>query len=161
MLVEAAIPTYALDIMCPELKEIITNYFRHLLKHPVESFGLLESQVRFKFAEAQSKRLTAAGPSVLARPIVAKLFDLGMTDQQVTTSFGGIAIVKLMDLITHGVSAGLYALLGLIEGGIQEIPNSTLAEFSLSEIEAETFRALADEFSGTFEQLIETAKALR
>jgi len=117
--------------------------------------------VRFKFAEAQSKRLTAAGPSVLARPIVAKLFDLGMTDQQVTTSFGGIAIVKLMDLITHGVSAGLYALLGLIEGGIQEIPNSTLAEFSLSEIEAETFRALADEFSGTFEQLIETAKALR
>ena len=92
--------------------------------------------------------------------MVAMLFELGMTNQQVSVSFEGDAVTKLASLVTSGVGAGIYVLLGTLEEGLQNIPDSVLAELSLGEAEAETFRSLAGQFSGTFDELIEVCRTL-
>lgn len=160
MLVESAIPAELQDATCLELRVIITDYFKLLLTLPVEEYGVLKSRKRFQFANAQSKILTTAGPSSLAEPMVAMLFELGMTNQQVSVSFEGDAVTKLASLVTKGVGAGIYILLGNLEVGLQNIPDSVLAKLSLGESEAETFRVLLKEFSGTFDELVEVARTL-
>lgn len=146
--------------ICQELQQIICDYSMLLRSLPVKSYGAVESQKRRQFAVAQSKMLTTDGLSSLAKPSVALLFELGLANHQVSVSFEDAPVTKLMSLVTIGVGAGLYVLLGGMEKGLQNISDSVLAKFSLGEAEAEMFRSLAEQFSGTFDELIEVSRTL-
>jgi hypothetical protein len=91
---------------------------------------------------------------------VLLLVNLGKADEDAKIEIEEDFMEALSDYVHAAVLIGLFKFLFVIESELSKLGNEALESFSLDESMAESFRVLAREFGGTFEELIETARRL-
>ena len=160
MLVEAAIPADVREEISPELVVIVDEYFRELLGLPVEKYGTEWLDKRLEFAKRKAKDFLRQGPAVLGDKTVAEILAVGFADEIVEATFTKDFYKELEIVVGAALATGIYKFLQAVETAVANLPNEALASFSLDECGAETFRTLSDEFSGTFDELVEVARTL-
>jgi hypothetical protein len=148
VLVESALPEEVRREMPSGLKSILVEYLRLLLQTPVETFGQLDNELRARFVKQVAKGIVGQAPMWLSDSTVLFLVNLGKPDEDAKTE------------IEEDFIVGLFTLLFVSESYLSKLGNEALESFSLDESMAESFRVLAGEFGGTFEELIETARRL-
>jgi hypothetical protein len=83
-----------------------------------------------------------------------------MGEDKIEVTFEGDFYKELERVVAAGLTAGIYTVLQAVEAALVDLPEESLAEFSIDETGAETYRSLADQFSGTFDELVEVAQTL-
>ena len=159
-LVEAAIPSEVRDATSAEMIKIVEEYFKELLALPVKSYGADELDNRLEFAQRKTRDFLKRGPSVLGDVTVREILAIGLGEDKIEVTFEGDFYKELERVVAAVLTAGIYAFLQAVEAALVDLPDESLAGFSIDETGAETYRSLADQFSGTFDELVEVAKTL-
>lgn len=159
-LVEAAIPPEVRDATSAEMIKIVEEYFKELLALPVKSYGADELDNRLEFAQRKTRDFLKRGPSVLGDVTVREILAIGLGEDKIEVTFEGDFYKELERVVAAVLTAGIYAFLQAVEAALVDLPDESLAGFSIDETGAETYRSLADQFSGTFDELVEVAQTL-
>ncbi len=146
--------------MPPRLQRIIRNYIDEILQVPVANLGSLELSMRHEFAVKKALELMSSGPAVLVDDTAEALIHVGLCGEQVTITFGDDVIGAMAELIGRAITDGLSDLLRIVELKILSLPDEVLASMSVNGSDADTYRSLASEFVGTFDELIDVARTL-
>jgi len=160
VLVEAAIPPDVREELSAGLIQIVEEYFRDLLTRPMESYGTDEFDTRRVFARRKATEFLGRGPAVLEDRAVREILAIAFADNEIQATFTGDFYKELEKIVATGLAVGIYKLLQAVESSVAKLPNDALANFALGDDGAETFRTLADEFTGTFDELVEVAQTL-
>lgn len=160
MLFEAAIPAAVREETSAKLSQIIEEYLKELLTIPVEKYGTDKLDIRIEFARRNATVLAGKGPAALEDETVQEILRIAFADEECEVKFTANFYDELGHLVLAGLAAGIYKFLQAVEIDLAKLPNESLAEFSVNESGAETFRTLADEFAGTFDELVEVAQTL-
>ena len=88
--------------------------------------------------------------------LVNKTFSYKQVELHVTTSFNE----SVKESVAAGIAHMLTTLFLTLELGVKGLSNAALYNYGLDECQAETFRVLASEYVGTFDELLETTKTL-
>jgi len=140
--------------------KIVEEYFKELLALPVNSYGTDELDSRLEFARRKTRDFLERGPSVLDDVTVREILAIGFGEDKVEVTFQGDFYRELERVVAAGLTAGIYAFLQAVEAALVNLPDESLAVFSIDETGAETYRSLADQFSGTIDELVEVAQTL-
>lgn len=160
MLFEAAIPADVREETSAKLSQIIEEYLKELLTLPVEKYGVDKLDIRREFARRNATVLIGKGPASLEDDTVQEILAIAFADDELEVKFTANFYEELERVVVAGLAAGIDKFLQAVEIALANLPNEALAGLSVNESCAETFRMLSDEFTGTFDELVEVARTL-
>ena len=160
MLVEAAIPPEVREETSAKLIQIVEEYFKELLTLPVENYGTHKLDIRREFARRKATALVGKGPAALEDDAVQDILAIAFTDDELKVTFTSNFYEELEKVVSLALRLGIDKFLQAVESSLANLPNDALANFSIDENGAETFRLLSDQFAGTFDELVDVAQTL-
>lgn len=161
LLVERLLPSEVWSSTPKRLKLLLSEYNAVLCSIPMSSLGKTECELRNQFIEKKAAKLLSNTPSPLNDEAVRLLMNLGMPEGPMIILFkphGAVSAIE--EVITHGVKDGLTAIILRIEQNLAEADFNVLDTLGIVGESAEHFKSLRSEYSGTFEELVLTARTL-
>ena len=138
----------------------VAMYGDVLRSSPMADYGNFERDVFAKHIERRVTAYVSLGPKCLHNKTVIDLLDRAFANKnveiQVLASFSG----AIRELVAAGIAQALRELFQQLETGVKQLSDAALSGYGLDKSAAEMYRSLASEYSGTFDELLETAKSL-
>jgi len=160
VLLQLAMPPDVREVTSPKLTLIVEEYLKELFTQPMMSYGTDTCATRHEFAKRQAVELVGSGPAALEDDTVRRILAIAFADDEFKVTFANDFYVVLEFVAATGLAAGIYKLLQAVEISLTLLSDDALATLSVNEGGAETFRGLAGEFTGTFDELVEVARGV-
>jgi hypothetical protein len=159
-LVSVALPPEVQMEASPGLIRIVEDYLKVLVTLPVDKYGADDLEERFDFAIQITDEFMQSGPAILGDVTVKQILAVAFAGEELTVTFKDNFYKGLRAVVEEGLGVGMCKFLQALERAITELPDEALAGFALDGMSADTFRTLADQFAGTFDELVEVARNL-
>lgn len=159
-LVSVALPPEVQEETSPQFIRIVEDYLKVLATVPVDKYGALDLDERREFAQQVAEEFMQRGPAILGDVTAQQILAVAFAGEEITVTFKDDLYKRLSAVVHKGLGVGMYKFLQALEWTITQLPDEALASFALDGMSADTFRTLADQFAGTFDELVEVARTL-
>ena len=143
-----------------ELRKIVKSFQLTVAAMPTDLLGAQKNPVRDKFVARQVERWVVRGPRCLSLESVQTLLDIGFGNLGISIAPGQTFVKVLFKIVADGLTMGLDALLRSVEISATLVSDEFLKEMNLNDDQIEIFRRLLPAYSGTLDELVETAKSV-
>jgi hypothetical protein len=161
LLVERLLPSHVWSVTPKRLKRLLSEYNAVLCSIPMSSLGKPDCEPRTQFIEKKAANFLSNTSSPLRDEAVSLLMSLGIPNGPMMIFFKpGTAASAIEEVITDGIKDGLNTIILRIEQNLAEADSNMLDTLGIKGEAAGYFKSLCSEYSGTFEELVSTARTL-